>query len=396
MAMVAAAKIIELMQRADNCCFGVFLHGAIVLLMCGSAITLPAAGWPVFRGNPALTGVADGALPAKPALLWTFKSGGPVKSSAVIGGGKVFIGSNDGQVHALDFASGNELWSFKAGSAVDAAPLLANGAVFAGTIEGLFYAIDAANGKQLWKYATEGKIMGSANWPGRRRGRAYSGGELRFQTLLPGRDQRQTALDLRNRQLHQRFLRGGQRPDCLRRMRRHGPCPFRGQPARKSRRLTRAGISRPQPPWPEIALMSAIMTTSFFAWTWRKERLSGGIMTSISRICPRRRSRRTGCSLAEKTKCSIAWTGPTARENGSLPPAEKSRVRPVVAGSKVVFGSDDGRSTWSPWRRGRQLWSYEIGQAVASSPAVADEKIVIGSDDGSVYCFGQKNGVTGL
>jgi eukaryotic-like serine/threonine-protein kinase len=42
-------------------------------------------------------------------------------------------------------------------------------------------------------------------------------------------------------------------------------------------------------------------------------------------------------------------------------------------------------------QEGKQLWSYEIGQAVASSPAVADEKIVIGSDDGSVYCFGQKS-----
>jgi outer membrane protein assembly factor BamB len=40
---------------------------------------------------------------------------------------------------------------------------------------------------------------------------------------------------------------------------------------------------------------------------------------------------------------------------------------------------------------GKQLWSYEIGQAVGSSPAVADEKIVIGSDDGGVYCFGQKS-----
>jgi outer membrane protein assembly factor BamB len=40
---------------------------------------------------------------------------------------------------------------------------------------------------------------------------------------------------------------------------------------------------------------------------------------------------------------------------------------------------------------GKQLWSYQIGQAVVSSPAVADQKIVIGSDDGSVYCFGQKS-----
>ena len=69
----------------------------------------------------------------------------------------------------------------------------------------------------------------------------------------------------------------------------------------------------------------------------------------------------------------------------------------MVAGAKVVFGSDDGTLLRLVLvAEGKELWSYEIGQAVASSPAVADEKIVIGSDDGGVYCFGQKNGVTGL
>jgi outer membrane protein assembly factor BamB len=40
--------------------------------------------------------------------------------------------------------------------------------------------------------------------------------------------------------------------------------------------------------------------------------------------------------------------------------------------------------------KGKELWSYEIGKAVASSPAVADGKVVVGSDDGMVYCFGEK------
>ena len=85
--MVAPAKIIERMQRADKSYFVFLLRSAIALLMGGATMTLSAAGWPVFRGNPGLTGVAEGALPSKPALLWTFKTGGPVKSSAVIGGG---------------------------------------------------------------------------------------------------------------------------------------------------------------------------------------------------------------------------------------------------------------------------------------------------------------------
>jgi outer membrane protein assembly factor BamB len=73
-----------------------------------------------------------------------------------------------------------------------------------------------------------------------------------------------------------------------------------------------------------------------------------------------------------------------------FPTGGKVESAPVVAGDKVVFGSDDGSVYMVSLADGKQLWSYEIGQAVASSPAVADEKIVIGSDDGGVYCFGQK------
>ena len=42
------------------------------------------ASWPMFRGNPALTGVSQATLPAKLKPGWTFKTGGPVKSSAAI------------------------------------------------------------------------------------------------------------------------------------------------------------------------------------------------------------------------------------------------------------------------------------------------------------------------
>ena len=147
------------------------VRGVLALVIClanaalhASAAVLSSAGeWTMFRGNPALTGVAAGSVPDKPALLWSFKTGGSVKSSAVIGGGKVFIGSDDGQVYALDFASGKKVWAFKAGSAVLAPPLLADGTVFVGTSDGIFYAIDAKSGQSLWKHDTEGKIVASAS-----------------------------------------------------------------------------------------------------------------------------------------------------------------------------------------------------------------------------------------
>ena len=75
------------------------------------AANSPAADWPMFRGGPALLGVASGQLPAKLNLLWTFKTGGPVKSSAAIVGQRVFIGSHDGLLYELDLATGSKIWS---------------------------------------------------------------------------------------------------------------------------------------------------------------------------------------------------------------------------------------------------------------------------------------------
>src|SRR5436853_215890 len=71
-------------------------------------ITTPQADWSAYRGSPALAGVSASILPAKLSLLWTFKTGKPVKSSPIVGGGKVFIGSDNGKVYAIDFVSGNK------------------------------------------------------------------------------------------------------------------------------------------------------------------------------------------------------------------------------------------------------------------------------------------------
>ena len=56
-----------------------------VLLWLGlSGAVAQAAAWPMFRGGPALLGVAEDSLPARLELLWSFKTAGPVKSSAAI------------------------------------------------------------------------------------------------------------------------------------------------------------------------------------------------------------------------------------------------------------------------------------------------------------------------
>src|SRR5437868_9412871 len=69
-----------------------------LLLRAVAAAGVPNDQWPMFRGSPGLAGISGETLPAKLNLLWTFKTGGPVKSSPAISQARVFIGSGDGYV----------------------------------------------------------------------------------------------------------------------------------------------------------------------------------------------------------------------------------------------------------------------------------------------------------
>src|SRR6478609_8603336 len=129
----------------------------------GSAVAAPAgagaANWPMFRGSPGLVGVAAGQLPEAPGLLWSFKTEGPVKSSAAIADGRVYVGSDDGNVYALELGSGKKVWAFKTQGPVESSPLVLRGKVYFGSTDANVYAVDAKSGKQVWKYETGDKIL---------------------------------------------------------------------------------------------------------------------------------------------------------------------------------------------------------------------------------------------
>jgi outer membrane protein assembly factor BamB len=75
-------------------------------------------------------------------------------SSPAVSGGKVYFGSGDGHVYALDAASGALAWSFATGDVVHASPAVAGGVVFVGSWDSYFYALDAATGALKWRFKT--------------------------------------------------------------------------------------------------------------------------------------------------------------------------------------------------------------------------------------------------
>src|SRR6266496_3317501 len=114
------------------------------------ALGVRGASWPMFRGSQALLGVARGNLPGKMSLVWSFKTGGPIKSSAAIEGNQVFIGSGDGNIYALNFSDGKKLWEVKTGGGIESSPLVLENKVYIGSSDSWLYAVGGKSGKVLW------------------------------------------------------------------------------------------------------------------------------------------------------------------------------------------------------------------------------------------------------
>jgi eukaryotic-like serine/threonine-protein kinase len=75
-------------------------------------------------------------------------------SSPSIWNGAVYFGSGDGNIYALNAASGALTWKVETGDVVHASPAIADGTLFIGSWDSYFYALDAATGKQRWRFKT--------------------------------------------------------------------------------------------------------------------------------------------------------------------------------------------------------------------------------------------------
>lgn len=89
---------------------------------------------------------------------WTFETGGEVLSSPAVVDGTVFVGSNDGNLYALDMVSGEQAWVFGTGGPVESSPAVVDGVVYVGSHDHNVYAVDTAAGEQEWAFETGGPV----------------------------------------------------------------------------------------------------------------------------------------------------------------------------------------------------------------------------------------------
>jgi polyvinyl alcohol dehydrogenase (cytochrome) len=136
--------------------------------LCNSAAALqnPLAGphWNGWGNGPQqhrFQPAADAGLDARSVgslqLKWAFGFPGATQASSqpAVAGGRVFVGSANGNVYALDARTGCTHWAFHADAGVRTAlsvgPVRSGWAVYFGDLAANAYAVDANAGRLLWK-----------------------------------------------------------------------------------------------------------------------------------------------------------------------------------------------------------------------------------------------------
>ena len=89
-------------------------------------------------------------------LKWKYLTGGWVLSSPAVADGIVYVGSQDGNLYALDARTGAKVWANNTNNYVDSSPAVARGVVYVGSDGSNMYAFDARTGKTILIFSASG------------------------------------------------------------------------------------------------------------------------------------------------------------------------------------------------------------------------------------------------
>jgi len=218
---------------------------------------------------------------------WRFETDGKVSSSPAVLDGTVYVGSNDGNVYAIATADGTERWRFETDGAVLSAPTVVDGTVYVGSDDETVYAIATDDGSETWTHSTDGAVWSS---PAVVDGTVYVGSNDNTSTLCRPRTEAGS---------------GARKP----------PTTWnRPRPWRKSRATTRR---------PSSSAVSTGSSTRSRPATAR----SGGAIGSRTRWTPRRPWPTGRSTWAVSTDTSTRSTPTTATGSGGRKPTASSTPR---------------------------------------------------------------------
>ncbi len=391
-----------------------YVFPCLCLVALAAAIMHPAVSdaQPVpamFRGEPAPTGKINTRGPNRlGGVAWRFDAGSGVRSSPIVAGGVVYVGTSAGVVYAIDAASGAARWSVSLDASVGGAPLvtddfvvvvdranrihavdrqtgqtawmvpggrdlplewglegwdyilsspvLADSVVVVGTGDGLVRGIRLANGRVVWDFDTGGRIRSSAfvddgvAYVGSGTGIVHGlsvadGSEIwRFETA--GASWKSADWGFDRKQMYS------------------SPTVSDGVLYVGSRDAALYAV--------DVETRDTVWTfVDGTAWVISSPAIAGGRVFSA-------RSGSLKIRAIDRTSGGELWSVLTGGYVFSSP---------RIADSTVFVGSSDGKMYALDASTGTERWSYQTGGAIYGTPAIWDGRLYVGSDDGFVYAF---------
>ncbi len=403
-----------------------FHHGRIAGFALLAAAALPFAiacgalegdlsgeGAAMYRGGASHPGVyvASGA-PELGGVRWLVRTQGPVRSTPAVAGGRIFFGSSDGSVYAVDL-EGRSLWTANTGAAVSASPAVLDGRVFVQNRKGLVLALSAADGKVLWRTQTgddipldwgyengdvwvsspavaDGTVLvGSGDGhlyaldaaSGKGKWRVETGGRVRASPAVSGGtvyvgslDGSVYAADLATGALKWRFDTEG-----------HGLSSARFGFDRKSIQSSPAVADGTV----YIGARDGSLYALDAATGKQRWRASHGMSWVITGPAVWDGKVFVGSSDARFMQAVDAKTG---REVWRVPMPSSVWSSPSIAGSTLYVGDTGGEAHALDARTGRTLWTFDTGGGIFGAPVPVDGAVLVTSSDGNLYSLGAGGG----
>lgn len=342
--------------------------------------------WPMFKRGLSRTGYVSEVDPPTQSVTphWKFKTGDEITSSPVVADGTVYIGSQDGNLYAVDAADGTQQWQFETDQRCHEATAVGD-TVYLGCADGNLYAVDATTGDKQWQFQTDNPVLSS---PAVVKDTVYVG----------SRDRRLYAVDAANGSLKWQFETGGQidsSPAVV------GRTVYVGSGDNSLYALNETdGTQRWQfETGDQISSSPAVADGTVYIgsqdgnlyavdaadgtqqWQFETDAVIGGILSSpavangavyVGGV--------VGNSLyaVDATEGNQRWR---FRTSGIVTSS------PLVASSTVFVGSGDSNLYALDVETGNKQWQFETGGGVLSSPAVVDSLIYIGSQDNCLYAL---------
>jgi outer membrane protein assembly factor BamB len=130
-------------------------------------LSLVADDWRLYRADLLRTGITSEMIAPRTdgeplKLKWaTSISQKRITSTPTVAWGRLYVGTEEGDFLCLSALTGQIIWSYKTGGYVRSSPAFDQGRVYVGSRDGYLYCLHGGTGRLLWK-AFHGGVQNSS------------------------------------------------------------------------------------------------------------------------------------------------------------------------------------------------------------------------------------------